>query len=408
MPNRETRYAVALMFVRNIEVVDSPIAAGRARLRGEVVCDDLSVPPEVYWIDVPATHASDLGRSGNSWLSLLAPLAVHLGEPLRIDRPVDQELRANVHELMRVWQVWFPRLRPVPIEADTLSVAEDKCAGRTASLFSGGVDAWFTLLANNGPARLPGARRIDELICVWGLDVALDRPDQFKAMRDTLAQSTSEFGTQLVDVATNLHETRWWQRADWGYVAHGCGLASLGLAFEDRYSTLLVPSSHRYDDLSPWGSHPLTDPLLSSRRTRIVHDGSGFSRVEKTAVVAESDKALQSLQVCWETREFRNCGACVKCYRTMATLYLLGALDRCPRFPKDAFDPARLSRVFSARESERALMREVRELALKQQPAGRRASYRAQFPAQSQDGSGVSSHANAGGNARPVAPQGTS
>jgi hypothetical protein len=368
------------MFVRDVEVVDSPIAAGRTRLRGEVVCDDPSIPPEVYWFDIPATHARALGASGNPWLVLLAPLAVHLGEPLRIPRPVDRDLLANVHDLMRVWQCWFPNLRPVSIDVDEVGATPEQDVGLTASMFSGGVDAWFTLLSNNGSARLPGGRQIDELLCVWGLDISLEHPEEFRRMRDTLARSTSGLGAELVEVATNLHETQWWRRADWGYVAHGCGLASIALTFGSRYSRVLIPSSHRYDDQSPWGSHPLTDPLLSTRRTRIIHDGSGYSRVEKTAAIAESDAALQSLQVCWETKTFSNCGACVKCYRTMATLHLLGALDRCPRFPRGAFDPTRLSRVFSERESERALMREVQDLALqKHQPDVARAIERS-FP----------------------------
>jgi len=367
------------MLVRDIDVVESPLASGRARLRGEVVCDDPSIPPEVYWFDIPTTHAGALGATGNPWLVLLAPLAVHLGEPLRVPKPVDRDLLANINEVMRIWHCWFPDLRPVFVVADELVAEPESDIGLTASMFSGGVDAWFTLLANNGSARLPGWRKIDELICVWGLDVSLEQPGEFQRMRDTLTRATSGLAA-LVDVATNLHETQWWKRADWGHVAHGCGLASIALAFGNRYSRVLIPSSHRYDDPSPWGSHPLTDPLLSTRRTRIIHDGSGYSRVDKTAAIAESDAALQSLQVCWETKSFNNCGACVKCYRTMATLHLLGALGRCPRFPPDAFDPARLSRVFSQRESERVLMREVRELALQRhQPEVARAIERS-FP----------------------------
>jgi len=315
------------MLVRDIDVVESPLAPGRARLRGEVVCDDPSIPPEVYWFDIPTTHAGALGATGNPWTVLLAPLAVHLGEPLRVPKPVDRDLLANIHEVMRIWHCWFPDLQPVPVVADELVAEPESDIGLTASMFSGGVDAWFTLLSNNGSARHPGWRQIDEVLCIWGLDVSLEQPGEFRRMRDTLAQSTAGLAA-FVDVATNLHETQWWKRADWGHVAHGCGLASIALAFGNRYSRVLIPSSHRYDDPSPWGSHPLTDPLLSTRRTRLIHDGSGYSRVDKTAAIAESNEALQSLQVCWETKSFKNCGACVKCYRTMATLHLLGALGR--------------------------------------------------------------------------------
>lgn len=355
------------MYVTNIKVLASPLAEDRSRLQAEVAHDDRSIPREIYWFDVPGTHAKDLTASGNPWLVLLLPLAVNLGESLRIPRPVDPELLANAHELMRVWHCWYPHLRPVAVEADVCQVHSNGSEGLTASMFSGGVDAWFTLLSNNGADRHPGARKIDEVLCIWGFDIGVDRPNQFRSMRSALADATSGLGVKFTDVATNVRQTQWWNRSNWGHMAHGSGLASIALAMEGRYSRLLIPSSHRYDDLSPWGSHPLTDPLLSSQATRIFHDGAGFSRVEKTAAIAKSDAALKSLQVCWYSNDFTNCGACVKCYRTMATLHLLGALDACPRLPGADFKPARLARIFSQRESQRVLLREVRNLAVERQ-----------------------------------------
>ena len=352
------------MFVRDVDVVESPLAAGRARLRGEVVCDDPSIPPEVYWLDVPESHARYLTASGNSWLVLLLSYAVHLREPLRIPYRVDADLLNNAQDLMRVWSAWYPHLHPVPIEANAAEPLQRSDTGLTAAMFSGGVDAWFTLLSNNGEDRHPGSRHIDELLCVWGLDIPLDAPQEFQAMRDTLTQSTSSLGAPLIELAMNVRETKWWRHAGWGPVAHGACLASVALGLEGCYSRLLIPGWGRYDELSPWGSHPMTDPLLSTSGTRIVHDGAGYTRVEKTTALAKSDAALQSLQVCWDTGCFRNCGHCVKCYRTMTTLYLLGALDRCPRFPPNSFDPVALTRVFSENETGRALMYEVRDLAL--------------------------------------------
>ena len=342
----------------------SPLGAGRVRLSCEVLCDAAGVAPETYWLDMPPSHAQDLTQSANPWLALMLPFAVHLGEPLRIDGEVDGELLTNAHELMRVWESWYPRLRPVSIEADVRSAPPAPGGGLTASLFSGGVDAWFTLLSNNGDFRHRGARHIDELIFVWGLDIPLDRPGEFRSLLETLKQATSGFDTPLVDVATNLRNTAWWRMADWGATGHGCALASVALALERRYRRLLVPSTHSYVALVPWGSHPLTDPLPSTSATSIVHDGAGYTRVAKTAVVAKSPAAINALQVCWATGCFSNCGKCAKCYRTMATLDLLGELERCPRFPAGAFQPSRLAFVCHADQSGEGFMREVQELAV--------------------------------------------
>ena len=351
------------MDVRHIQTNRSSIASGRVRLEAQVACDDKTIPTEVYWYDVPEKYAEYLSESGNPWLACLIPLAVNLGEPLRISRPVDRALYANIHELMQIWKCWYPHLQPVPVEAEIIDRPLQR-PGATAALFSGGVDAWFTLLRHGKDSGRADRIPIDDLLCVWGLDISLANADDFRAMHNRLAQATSGFEVTFVDIATNLHETKWWKRADWGRLAHGCGLASIALALEKRYARLLVPSTHRYDDLVPWGSHPLTDPLLSTETTRIIHDGAAYSRVEKTELLTQCDAALNSLQVCWETKCYRNCEACGKCYRTMITLMLLGALERCPTFKATSVDPKKITRIICEDESDRALLREVRTLAV--------------------------------------------
>jgi hypothetical protein len=351
--------------VRNIEITKSPLSPDRTCVRADVICDDRTIPPEVYWIDVPCTHAGYLSESGNPWLSLLLSYAVHLREPLAISKPVDHELYVNAHELMRVWSCWYPKLKPVPIDAAIREQLADRARTATAALFSGGVDAWFTLLTHNGDPNAPDRFRIDDLLCVWGLDISLENAAGFRTLRDALVRATSGLGTELIDVATNLYDTRWWKSADWGRVAHGSALASIGHSLGGRYTRVLIPSTHRYDDPIPWGSHPLTDPLLSSSLTKIIHDGGGFSRVEKTEALTKSVAAMNSLQVCWETRSYRNCEACNKCYRTITTLFLLGALDRSPRFKTRRIDKRKLAKTLAEDESDLAFMREVLDLAVR-------------------------------------------
>jgi len=323
------------------------------------------MPPEVYWIDVPRSYSDYLSDSGNAWLTLLLPVAVHLGEPLVISKPVDRELFINIHELMRIWNCWYPELKLVPIEAEIREEPVGRSTDATGALFSGGVDAWFTLLTHNGDSNPRDRFRIDDLLCVWGLDIPLENPGEFRALRDALVPATSGLGAEFVEVATNLRQTKWFTKAEWGPVAHGSVLASIGHALSGRYARVLVPSTHRYDDPIPWGSHPLTDPLLSSSLTTIIHDGGGFSRVEKTEALLKSEAALNSLQVCWDTHSYRNCEACSKCYRTMTTLFLLGALDRCPRFSARTIDERKLAKTFARDDSERAFLREVRGLAVR-------------------------------------------
>ena len=62
---------------------------------------------------------------------------------------------------------------------------------------------------------------------------------------------------------------------------------------------------------------------------QVVHDGAEAERIDKARKLMESPVALRNLRVCFETPEGGyNCGRCEKCFRTMATLRILGVLDR--------------------------------------------------------------------------------
>ncbi len=92
------------------------------------------------------------------------------------------------------------------------------------------------------------------------------------------------------------------------------------------FSTGLIASSHAYDSLRfPWGSNPLTDPLLSSDRLQIINDGGECSRWEKAEAIAEWEPALKHLRVCHKGKQRdRNCGVCPNCLFT-ADVFRAGA-----------------------------------------------------------------------------------
>lgn len=347
------------MRVGNLGLRESPTGPARVRVTAEVSYDDRAAAAETYWFDVPDRCASELTTSGDPWLALFAPLAAHLGEPLHIDAPVDDKLLTNVHELMTVWRCWWG-LRPVAVHASAAS-APVAAAGRTGALFSGGVDAWATLLRHTVGSVAP---RVDDCLTAWGLDITLANPAGFRRMHAAATRAAAELGVEAIDVATNLRERRWWWDCDWGRVSHGCALAAVGLVLGRRLKCLLIPSTYRYGDPVLWGSHPLTDRLLSTSALEVVHDGAGLGRTEKTRLLLDHQIALDTLQVCWETNSYENCGRCSKCLRTMMTLELLDGLVRCPTFPSSAVDLGALARILPHGDGGLAFHRELRALAV--------------------------------------------
>ncbi len=342
-----------------IHVTQSP-TQGYARLSAEVNYDDRRVAPETYWFDVPVSVAESLSTGGNPWVALLLPLAVTIREPLRLPLPVDGVLAENAQRLMDIWKAWYPELATVPIEAERIPAVAPSPpgAGKKATMFSGGIDSSTTLLRS----RASSDARLDDLLLVWGFDIPLSNALGFQAHRGSMQVVADHFGVRLVDVATNLKDTRL-RSAGWGKLFHGPALAAVALTLEQRYAQVLIPSTHSLDALVPWGSHPQTDPLLSTSATSIRQDGAELTRVEKTAIVAASDVLLQRLRVCTHSFTEQNCCACPKCYRTMITLELLGALDRCRPLQRRPLRLRQISRIYSQDENAALFLKELERFA---------------------------------------------
>lgn len=331
------------MELLSVRIGDAPVAAGRVRLVGDVAYDDRPGQVETYWFEVPEKYADSLSRSGNPWLACLLPLAVTRGEPLRLCRPIDPVLAANAARLMETWKTWYPHLHVVPIEAEQ-APPEGVGARETGALFSGGVDSLFTLLRNGEQSDRTAFPAIDRLLLVWGFDLPLEKAEEFARLRGRLAEAAGELGKELIDVATNLREVRF-QEALWGRLSHGSALASIALAFERRFSAVYIAATYSGGPaIKAWGSHPETDPLLSTSRLRIIHDGAGVERSEKTAYLSRSAVAMGSLHVCFRGLSADNCSDCRKCYLTMLTLEVLGALSRSAAF-RHEIDLARVARI---------------------------------------------------------------
>ena len=139
------------MELTGIRIDRSPLAPDRVRLTGTVAYDDRPGRTEEYWFDVADAHASSLSQSANPWLVALIPLAVTLGEPLRLALPLDATLLDNVLELQEIWRCWYPRLAPVDVQAPVVGSGHPDASARTAAFFSGGLDSFFTVLRRDDP-----------------------------------------------------------------------------------------------------------------------------------------------------------------------------------------------------------------------------------------------------------------
>lgn len=349
--------------IRNIRLVGITKNPSRTRLQADVT--SRSAGSDSCWFEVEASHGEQLSLSGNPWLAAFLPIAATLGEPLVIGNPVDSSLLDHAKRLLAIWKEWYPTLNDVSVECDTDHRRIPR-RDRAAVLFGGGVDSFFTLLSREAGGLADQAGRIDDLLTVCGFDVPLSRAEDCARIHRTRRTIAERLGKRNIDIWTNLRETQF-QSAPWGRLSHGAALAAVGLMFEHQYDSILIPSTHRADHVLPWGSHPLTDPLFSTRDVKIVHDGGAYGRVEKTELIAKWDLALETLRVCAYSRSAGNCSECVKCFRTMATLELLGALPRARTFETAKYSVEKLATVYCSDENEGSFLREIHAQALRRQ-----------------------------------------
>lgn len=259
------------------------------------------------------------------------------GEPYRHLGAVDQQLFENVHTAMDQWSDWWGH-RPVSVFAETIDFHADQAmAARTASLLSGGVDSMFTAQTSGGD--------IDAFV---NLAHTRQLGDQSFGSNghDNLLSYANCVGKELFTVETNIMYAFPEIEDAWSSLTHGPCLAAIGHFLGRELAELYISSSFATNQLRPWGSHPLTDHLMSSSDLKFLHMGDEYNRLQKHRAVARDPIALRHLSVCErgpQRGEFINCSKCQKCLRSMITLDLLGIeRDAAPSFDWSDYDPARL------------------------------------------------------------------
>ena len=339
----------------------SPDTAGFVRLTGVVVRE--SGETFETWYEVPSELEDDLSESCNPWIVAMLPYALPNGEAIVSDIPADAALLENLKGLIAVWCDWYPQYLPPKIRTPVTPPPDETANRKSAAFFSGGVDSWFTVLRHAPELESAAIGRVDELIAVHGFDIPLESTDEFMKLHTVLSRGAQALGRKLIVVRTNLRRGDSLWVKGWGWLTHAAGLSSIAPILEKRYEKVLIGSSSPYGGLIPWGSHPMTDGLFSTRSLTVKQDGASFNRVEKTALVARHTIALSHLHVCWKQRAASNCGVCLKCIRTMAALQLLNALEIANPFPVE-FQSERLARLYLENDHEEDFIKEIHALAV--------------------------------------------
>lgn len=276
------------------------------------------------WYRVPAEHRGLLANRGDPFVLGALFAAMHQGTDMVVHGEVSPSLLRNLEEFQSAWVSWRAgSLTKVGIAADSEKEhSELKNVGQYALTFSGGLDSCFTAFRHRTAKCGRLTRNLTAAVMVHGFDIALHDTDTFHRAADKAEKLLRSVGLPLIRMATNFRDLP----GVW-IDAHGAGLASCLHLLAGGCSGGLIASTDSYGGLVlPMGSNPVTDPLLGSDSFAIIHDGAGYTRMDKMRAILSWSDALRSIRVCWAgPQRDRNCGKCEKCIRTILGFRAIGA-----------------------------------------------------------------------------------
>jgi hypothetical protein len=295
-------------------------------------CSVISSNMRINGQDVRIRHKVSRGpvsQTADTFLTAGLFPAMKMGGDLRVEGTVSPKLLHATDTIQDIIKSWFQGYTSVSIDAEKSNHTESTNQRGVGAFFSGGIDSYYTLLKHRD--------EITTLIFVHGFDIQLEKHEFRERASRAFREVAASFDKVLEKISPNFIPA--------GGDAHGAVLASIALLLSPQLKKIYIPSSTPYYVLDPWGSHVLLDPLWSTEDVEIAHDGCEATRVQKAALVAQSDIALRNLRVCLFKPEVGlNCEQCEKCLRSMAELRAVGALDRCSSF-RSQLDLNRFSKI---------------------------------------------------------------
>lgn len=262
----------------------------------------------VHWI-TPAGRAAE--PRGEPFVAALLPAAMASGQPIILPDtlPLDPRFVRHLETLQGIFARWFD-WSVVPIEAVTAPRTVPGTLRATG--YSGGVDSAYTVDALG--------EAIDGVVLIDGIEYPGEDPGLMADVTTRLADVVTARGLELLVVRTNVKA---FGRALGGKWSGSVGAAVASAAHALNLAEYHVAASNSWENLRPYGSHPLTDPLWGSATLAIHHHGAELRRVEKLDRLRHAPDLLAALRVCFQGGSY-NCGVCQKCLMTRAALRALG------------------------------------------------------------------------------------
>ncbi|MDF2544999.1 MAG: hypothetical protein K0S47_4717, partial [Herbinix sp.] len=242
---------------------------------------------------------------------------------------IDKDFFESIEEFKQGFITMYPELsfkgRVTPTKVTDNRQEESY---QTATFFSGGVDAYNTLITH-----------IEEnpiLVTLWGADISFEDQAGWNLVDHYIGSIASNNKLDYISIKTSFRRflnegalseyvilrtgNNWW----YGF-QHGIGIIghAAPAAYQAKIKTVYIASSLTREDNSTCASDPSIDNFVKFCSSQVIHDGFEYSRQDKVNRICEyaiKAKTPVQLRVCWESEGGSNCCHCEKCHLTILCL----------------------------------------------------------------------------------------
>jgi len=324
------------MRITDIEVAES---ADGARLAGTLAWDAPRIADDRLEYVYRGLPADAILTTGDALVAAALVPAMAVGEDIVVEAPVSRTLLRGLDRITEIYGSWRTDWHRPAVEAPPADRA-DLRPQLVASLFSGGVDSFFTALR-------PRDEAITVFISMNGFTVYTELLPKLDAVMAELSRAAHALGRRQIVVESNaLRIGRRHVAYDhrYGNLQSGGVLAGMVLGMGTLVRRCYIPASRISYPGWYTSTHPDVDLHWSTESLEFVHDGVEFERIDKILSIAENQVALDTLRVCTARRpDPENCRKCAKCQSTAIALHQAGTLDRCRTL--GPLDPAAIRRT---------------------------------------------------------------
>jgi hypothetical protein len=270
------------------------------------------------WYEFPSEYVP--ADNSNAFLIATIIFAMAIKEDITVLGSSSPKLIENLKYYQEYFNFWYPKKLKI-INITSENIKEEKPCKTVVSLFSGGVDAFYTLYDR--------LSEINYCILINGFDI-INKDYFINPIIKEYKEFLERYNKKLIPVRTNIRESL--NNTINAMVNFGSIIISCASILNSICGKLYVSSSHTYRGLTPDGSNATIDHLLSTESQDVINYGTNKSRFEKMKKIIQWPETYDKLRVCVHSysndMSLINCCHCDKCIRTMLHLELLGELQK--------------------------------------------------------------------------------